>query len=678
MSSLSLPPLDFRAQLLLLVDVLPLAVAVILLMFFQPIYIILWYLLLLASMAAIICGALLMSLPTTSIWYSIPPLAPVLLLVCGCVVFAAMVWLYWFTNQRKRNKRRRHGRASSVHPTKSQDEETERAMGFHQETDGSENSATDDDEENGRDKGSSVAEHKSKPILGSRAEYDDSDDEEDEKPYSSEPNLVSVRMKREYPRQPWWRLLIKSLVGLVLVYIGLCIGQFIPSAANVVSVTSTVVTSDSSFSSVPTSAAIVLIVVGGLFLINVTMGLFHGGREFMHQAKAFSLWNIGTFIFLFLSLAYIPISTSLLAVFGADSSLSCSAEILPYYGPGAVLMSFLICIGVPVLYYRLISLATRLVQSIPPNPEIMETTSQAWEVQMQLSTNLCRGLYYGFKYPWRYYSLIVLYQKIAIVAIFVFAALYPRYLTNLLNACCLFLNAVNSTVSLVIYMELYSFPSWLLYILMVLNCALPIGLTLYLILIDSRRAKKLAKKLNQHKKRDSVLGELISQIDEQMNAYTVKQLVRFFMAVGFAAFLSLSVTVVGFVRSLTSSNVFSSTVPSPAGSAADAALYEFAGYSSWSEFTQNCCCEIKTTSPASQAALNEVWKWRCGPIHFEGVNWRNNGALPFSIKSPVLFRTVFWVSSAVFFFLPFYSVERKVWPLRVRAWEEAKAAKAQQ
>jgi hypothetical protein len=82
------------------------------------------------------------------------------------------------------------------------------------------------------------------------------------------------------------------------------------------------------------------------------------------------------------------------------------------------------------------------------------------------------------------------------------------------------------------------------------------------------------------------------------------------------------------------------------------------------------------SSHLKRAASSSPW----GPIHFEGVNWRGNGALPFSIKSKTRFSIGFWATSAFFFFLPFYgnlsllivAVERKLWPQRVAKWNKAK------
>ncbi|KAJ1332796.1 hypothetical protein BSLG_008425 [Batrachochytrium salamandrivorans] len=624
--SLSLPPLDFRAQFLLLVDILPLVIAFLLLAVFQPFHVILWYILLLASIGAIIGGSLLLAVPSAATWYDIPAFTTPLLLAMGCIVFTACVGAYLYTYYRKRHIRK----LIKVHPEEysygdrfilgSRNDEHEHD---HKSSDNA-GDAVDGDNVDGQsshdEKGSTsdISTERRPPL------YRNGSNDENMNLTTSEPNLLSIHRKRRFPRQ------------------SLCTGSFLPQAANFFTITMTVVTLDS-------------------------------GRVALHKANVFSLVNIGTFIILFLSLTYIPVSTSLLQVFGctwqtcdsgsefvvhslsldvssfatelstttfngtacstcsfntstcsiaaslcpgdrdyrlnADQSLSCSSEILPYYGPGAVLMFFVICIGVPYIYYRLTALATKLVRNIPPNPLLAHTPAQIWRLQMQLSTNLCRGLYYGFKFNWRYYSLVSLGQKIAVVAIFVFTVLFPSRLLNMLNATCLFLNSLNATISLLIGLNIYSFPSSVLYILASLNLALPVGLMIYLIVVDVKRTRELKKEIKETKLNNPELDELITEIDIQLNAYTIKILVRFFMTVGLASFLSLALTCFGFIHSIAESTTFSSSVPT-ASTQNTSALYEFAGYTSWSDFTNNCCCEIKMSTFRSSGTLNELWKWK--------------------------------------------------------------------
>ncbi|OAJ37883.1 hypothetical protein BDEG_21855 [Batrachochytrium dendrobatidis JEL423] len=505
--------------------------------------------------------------------------------------------------------------------------------------------------------------------------YNSSDDQESVQMIaSSEPNILTIHTKRDFPRQR----------------------SFIPSVYNLIRVSATVVLSEDSFSAIPMGLGIALMSFALLLLIYTITVCFQKGRIILHKVKAFSMFNMGTLVFLLLSAVYIPISTSLLTVFGctvqtcsagsefvvhsialdvaslasdltasanttacvkcsfnttmcpiasslcpgdtdlrlnADPSLSCATEILPYYGPGAILMLIVICLGVPYIYYRLTSLATKLVQIIPPNPLLANTPQSIWHLQMQLSANICRGLYYGYKYTWRYYTLVSLSQKLAVVAISVFAVLYPSNLImailaihgvclfiaiifrpydqvveNLLNIACLFLNAMNATVALLIVLNIYQFSSGLIYFISALNIALPTILLIYLIVIDVKRTSMLKKQIKKAKMDDPELDRLIKEIDIQMNAYTIKTLVRFFMTVGTVAFLSLALTCIGFVRSIVESNTYSSSVPTAATSNSSA-MYEFAGYSSWNEFTNKCCCEYQTASPQTQTNLNEIWKW---------------------------------------------------------------------
>eukprot|EP00842_Homolaphlyctis_polyrhiza_P000293 jgi/Hompol1/1264/HPOL_002669-RA len=565
----SLPPLDFRVQFLLLVDIIPFILAIILLAFFQPLYVIVWYVVILMSIGGVIAGSLLMGLPTASAWTSFPSIVPVLLVAIGAsILFLTIVILLVL---RFLKYRRRRGRKARIHPKKSdrtpsQELKFKKRMGLINSEDDDSDEDAEDEAGNGggrsdalrksTDKGSSSLHGDKDPLTGRREskkqsvskkylprsnDSDDEDEEEDnnDDAYGSEPNLASVRKKRDYPR-------LLSSAG-----------------------------ADNSFSSAPVGIGIAMLVIGGIFLIYVIMLCVRKGRIMLHKAKAFSLWNMGTLVFLFLSAAYIPISTSLLSVFGcswqtcsastefavrsvsldssfssdfssltfngtactacnfntsicsiatslcpgdrdlrlnSDSSFSCSSEILPFYGPGAALMFVAFCIGVP---------ATKLVSSIPRDSDIAGSTNQTWFIQMQLSTNLCRGLYYGFKYNWRYYSLIFLYQKMAIVAIFVFTTYYPNGL----------LYAILAVHGLCFLIALIFRP--------------------YIRVFDLKKTKK----------ENAGLRELIGEIDEQMNAYTVKMLVRFFMAIGIVAFLSLSLSAVGFIRSIASSNTFTTTIP---------------------------------------------------------------------------------------------------------------------
>ena len=74
----------------------------------------------------------------------------------------------------------------------------------------------------------------------------------------------------------------------------------------------------------------------------------------------------------------------------------------------------------------------------------------------------------------------------------------------------------------------------------------------------------------------------------------------------------MCVTIVGVIHDTTNSNVLTSKIPSlvAASTELDIKNYEFAGYSSWSEFTANCCCEVQSyqTNGTVNPTVSEVWK----------------------------------------------------------------------
>ncbi|EGF77419.1 hypothetical protein BATDEDRAFT_91788 [Batrachochytrium dendrobatidis JAM81] len=588
--------------------------------------------------------SILIAIPSTMIWYDIPVYIGALLLSLGITAFLACIGLYFLT-YRLSHRRKKLAKIvyrqcelmhafvtilNQVYPHTASVEQSSLTSSTGISRGNKDSDENESDSAGSEEESQNNTERLDQASVYNR--YNSSDDQESVQMIaSSEPNILTIHTKRDFPRQR----------------------SFIPSVYNLIRVSATVVLSED-------------------------------GRIILHKVKAFSMFNMGTLVFLLLSAVYIPISTSLLTVFGctvqtcsadvaslasdltasanttacvkcsfnttmcpiasslcpgdtdlrlnADPSLSCATEILPYYGPGAILMLIVICLGVPYIYYRLTSLATKLVQIIPPNPLLANTPQSIWHLQMQLSANICRGLYYGYKYTWRYYTLVSLSQKLAVVAISVFAVLYPSNLImailaihgvclfiaiifrpydqvveNLLNIACLFLNAMNATVALLIVLNIYQFSSGLIYFISALNIALPTILLIYLIVIDVKRTSMLKKQIKKAKMDDPELDRLIKEIDIQMNAYTIKTLVRFFMTVGTVAFLSLALTCIGFVRSIVESNTYSSSVPTAATSNSSA-MYEFAGYSSWNEFTNKCCCEYQTASPQTQTNLNEIWK----------------------------------------------------------------------
>ena len=59
--------------------------------------------------------------------------------------------------------------------------------------------------------------------------------------------------------------------------------------------------------------------------------------------------------------------------------------------------------------------------------------------------------------------------------------------------------------------------------------------------------------------------QLAAQVDDELNNYSVKRIVEYFLFLGLASFLSLSITLISVIRESTDSNVLASTIPSMVG-----------------------------------------------------------------------------------------------------------------
>lgn len=62
----------------------------------------------------------------------------------------------------------------------------------------------------------------------------------------------------------------------------------------------------------------------------------------------------------------------------------------------------------------------------------------------------------------------------------------------------------------------------------------------------------------------------------------------------------------------------------------------------------------------------EVKSTPIGPIQFPGMNWVNNGAIPFNARNRIGFQIKFWAISIIGLGLPFFNFERKVWDRRFK------------
>lgn len=94
---------------------------------------------------------------------------------------------------------------------------------------------------------------------------------------------------------------------------------------------------------------------------------------------------------------------------------------------GILLLIVTSTIGTPYLFYRVIHVCEKYLNTISL-PDTKESISNQWNQRVYLSRNSCRTLYSDFNYRWRFYKLFMLFQKLVIVAIFIFAMEIPLVL----------------------------------------------------------------------------------------------------------------------------------------------------------------------------------------------------------------------------------------------------------
>lgn len=659
------PALDFRAQSVILVDILPFLCAIVLLATFRSLSSILWYFLLLASLAAFIAGVLFRTLSSTSNLLSINNAQfGNALMGASAGLFGTLIVIFLII--RFIRKRRIEMIIKNPHafnkPVKS----------------GNQNKVMD----------SSVL--NSDEVLEAAMENE-----------GSVVDFNKIQKESRYKMHHWTYLLRSAIISGSLLYLGVSLTNILqennvirPNMHNGYAYGSM---SQWNFNGISGIVGIVLFVLGVILSIKFLVGFSLAGRKLIYKTKTLLNSNIGSISLTVLWLLYIPITSTVFSTFTcvsktcpigtefpihsyqlsadfmakeyagnlfnstcltcnfnqntcpisnqlcpevkdirlfADNSISCTAEIYPYYLPGAILMLFVLTFGTPWIFYRLIKITTRFVSKIP-NGIGDEDPEFSWRLQMDLSKNICQSLYYGYEYKWRYYNLIKTFQKMSIVLLFavmvyssnialMFAASiiylvytimamihlpYQTKMENALNIICFLLNAMNTVIVLLIAYEV-NVPELLIWPVSALCLALPIFIVLYGMYEVARRQKEM--KTYQKYDQDSV-ARMVS-VDKNLNSQLVKYLISFFLVVGVASFLSACLKFFGYLELSSSTNVYGASNPIFVVSPSDLTNFEFAGYSNWATFTSNCCCQNMTALifDDDNSATYEQWKCLSG------------------------------------------------------------------
>ena len=112
--------------------------------------------------------------------------------------------------------------------------------------------------------------------------------------------------------------------------------------------------------------------------------------------------------------------------FQSDPTLSYYSETIYYYLPGSVLFAFFISLGMPFLYYKLVTVCNKMIQLMPLKP-IPEEIDE-WHVKSFVSKNCCSSLYKGLKEKQKDFKLVMLAYRLLIVSVIAFT-----YTANIKN-----------------------------------------------------------------------------------------------------------------------------------------------------------------------------------------------------------------------------------------------------
>eukprot|EP01028_Stygiella_incarcerata_P012939 TRINITY_DN807_c0_g1_i1.p1 TRINITY_DN807_c0_g1~~TRINITY_DN807_c0_g1_i1.p1 ORF type:complete len:868 (+),score=187.73 TRINITY_DN807_c0_g1_i1:100-2703(+) len=272
------------------------------------------------------------------------------------------------------------------------------------------------------------------------------------------------------PRPSFFMLLFKFLVGSLLILLGLATLGFIPF-------TMTEESQSSVWKDMNDTVAWFLVVLGALVLIHFVLTLSKKGREKLFAMRLALRGNFLKLVLFLLTILYLPVITNVFdALFYVrvkcseghdfpnrniekglsphqheegqsicrtcsfigtcnlmadvcpaetdyrlvrDDTLSVPIDILPFFTPAAVLMFIAFVVGLPFLFYQLIKKSTVILEQLPTTHEEGEI-DKAWEERTALTKSSSKMLFASFERRYRFYKLIQLFQKLLLVAVFVF------------------------------------------------------------------------------------------------------------------------------------------------------------------------------------------------------------------------------------------------------------------
>ncbi|KAJ1515449.1 hypothetical protein HMI54_001360 [Coelomomyces lativittatus] len=526
--NINLPSLDFRAQHIILINAFPLALAIILLVFFKSMRVVLWYCALLTSVGVLFTGLVLRFIPSGP-FTSMTSISQLLCIVGGsCLVLCFLGFIFYRLITNYRHK------IHPQQPSSSEDEELQ------------------------------LTKQNSKDIESSSIHNLD---------------IEAITLKDRISKKSFWIQTRNFTLGSLLLFFGLLIAGVFPS--NVFgSVFHFYYLVEDAFYSVGATIGWIMVSFGLALIYNWTMGHFAIARRFHTRLNYLFRKNFVKVVLALLGLLYVPMSTSIFSCFlykfvscptgtelvhsfvrldldslittftrsqytgvackscyfnnnecpiasklcpgesdlrlYSDPSISYNSEILLYYVPGSILAVFSIIIGFPWLFYKLILISSRFVSELPVRRGYRK--EERWKSQCKVTSSSCRSLYTMFEYKWRNYKLITLIHKLIVVAVFTLGggnsfavicalvashsafaimSIYSRPYINkgedILAIVCLFINVLNAVIALLVALG-FNIPTYVSPIVITLNTVFPtatIILGLYFQYLEEKAERKL-------------------------------------------------------------------------------------------------------------------------------------------------------------------------------------------
>jgi hypothetical protein len=279
---------------------------------------------------------------------------------------------------------------------------------------------------------------------------------------------------------------------------------------------------------------------------------------------------------------------------------------------------------------------------------------ERWNIRTALTINPIRSIYYCYEYQWRYFKIYSMAIRLLLVCVMIVLQTFPQaslpitlaiHIVTTVSMCVSrpyqfigedilaitgnFLSAL-TVVFAIVALYVKNMPLWTFYTITAINGILPVMLIVLIIVSiisrfwSSKKYQTLQQALEQNEEftdKNRVnwpsLKKNHEEIDEELTLTSLKYVVNFFMLLGIFAFVCLAVTGIGLLYGDLNPIVVPPISLTFTGhsSCKNALSNDFVGYSSWEEFTDNCCCKethkYEYTLSPFMSNYREVELWQC-------------------------------------------------------------------